>query len=199
MRPIIRPESSKSLHRHTTFSNGELSYSKVSSQARSLHDQDRSQGHILFGSYSPSSQKFLRFLWQNKAFQFSSLPFGLNIAPSLFTRLVKPVAGFLRKRGISLLLYLDDMLMIGSTPREVNDFTQMAVNLLKALEFIINLDKSVLTPTQGIRFLGFTINSITIRFTLPSKKEQKLLTLCRQIRLNSTVLLRTLAQLLGLL
>ena len=80
----------------------------------------------------PQSQKFLRFLWQNKAFQFCSLPFGLNIAPSLFTRLMKPVAGFLRKRGVRLILYLDDMLIIGSTPREVNDFTQMAVNLLSA-------------------------------------------------------------------
>ena len=147
----------------------------------------------------PQSQKFLRFLWQNKAFQFCSLPFGLNIAPSLFTRLMKPVAGFLRKRGVRLILYLDDMLIIGSTPREVNDFTQMAVNLLKALGFIINLDKSVLTPTQVITFLGFTINSITMRFTLPSEKVQKLLTLCRQIRSSSKVLLRTLAQLLGLL
>ena len=147
----------------------------------------------------PQSQKFLRFLWQNKAFQFCSLPFGLNIAPSLFTRLMKPVAGFLRKRGVRLLLYLDDMLIIGSTPREVNDFTQMAVNLLKTLGFIINLDKSVLTPTQVITFLGFTINSITMRFTLPSEKVQKLLTLCRQIRSSSKVLLRTLAQLLGLL
>ena len=137
----------------------------------------------------PRSQKFLRFLWQNKAFQFCSLPFGLNIAPSLFTRLMKPVAGFLRKRAVRLLLYLDDVLIIGSTPCEVNDFTQMAVNLLKALGFIINLDKSILTPTQVITFLGFTINSITMRFTLPSEKVQKLLTLCRQIPSNSTVLL----------
>ena len=147
----------------------------------------------------PQSQKFLRFLWQNKAFQFCCLPFGLNIAPSLFTRLMKPVAGFLRKRGVRLILYLDDMLIIGSTPREVNDFTQMAVNLLKALGFIINLDKSVLTPTQVTTFLGFTINSISMRFTLPSEKVQKLLTLCRQIRSSSKVLLQTLAQLLGLL
>ena len=187
-----RPESSKSLHRHTAFSNGEFGYSKVSSQARSLHDQDRSQGRILFGSYSPSVAK------QSIPVLFSSVR-SLNIAPSLFTCLMKPVAGFLRKRGVRLLLYLDDMLIIGSTLREVNDFTQMAVNLLKALGFIINLDKSVLTPTQVITFLGFAINSITMRFTLPSKKVQKLLTLCRQIRSNSTVLLRTLAQLVGLL
>ena len=63
---------------------------------------------------------------------------------------MKPVAGFLRKRGVRLLLYLDCMPIIGSTPREVNDFIQMAVNLLKALGFIINLDKSVdSNPNSG--------------------------------------------------
>ena len=38
-----------------------------------------------------------------------------------------------------------------------------------------------------------------MRFTLPSEKVQKLLTLCQQIRSSSKVLLQTLAQLLGLL
>ena len=52
-----RPESSKSLHRHTAFSNGELGYSKISCPTKSLHDQDRSQGRILFGSYSPSESE----------------------------------------------------------------------------------------------------------------------------------------------
>ena len=124
---------------------------------------------------------------------------GLNIAPSVFTRLMKPVAGFLRKRGIRLVLYLDDMLIIGSTPQETRQLTQMGMNLLESLGFIINKEKSVLTPTRTITFLGFAINSITMLFTLPSEKVQKLLTLCRQIRSGSKVLLRILAQLLGLL
>jgi hypothetical protein len=106
----------------------------------------------------PQSKKFLRFLWQNKAYQFRSLPFGLNIAPSMFTRLMKPVVGFLRKRGIRLVLYLDDMLIIGSTPQETRLLTQMAMNLLESLGFIINTEKSVLTPIWIITFLGFTIN-----------------------------------------
>ena len=85
----------------------------------------------------------------------------------MFTRLMKPVVGFLRKRGIRLVLYLDDMLIIGSTPQETRLFTQMAMNLLESLGFIINKEKSVLTPT---RIIGFTINSITMLFILPSKK-----------------------------
>ncbi len=60
----------------------------------------------------PDSQKYLRFLWKNKTYQFKALPFGLNIAPMIFTRLMKPVAGFLRKQGVRLIVYLDDMLTI---------------------------------------------------------------------------------------
>jgi hypothetical protein len=62
----------------------------------------------------------------------------------------------LRKRGIRLFLYLDDMLIIGSTPQ-----ARRTVNLLESLGFIINKEKSVLTPNRIIAFLGFTINSIT--------------------------------------
>jgi hypothetical protein len=83
---------------------------------------------------------------------------------------MKPVAGFLRKRGIRLVLYLDDMLIIGSTPQETRLFTQMAMNLLESLGFIIDKEKSLLSPTRIITFLGSTINSITMLFILPSKK-----------------------------
>ena len=44
--------------------------------------------------------------------QTITMSFRNNIAPSMFTCLMKPVAGFLRKRGIRLVLYLDDMLYI---------------------------------------------------------------------------------------
>ena len=37
------------------------------------------------------SQKFLRFIWQNKAYQFKAIPFGLNVAPRVFTKLLKPI------------------------------------------------------------------------------------------------------------
>ena len=79
---------------------------------------------------NPQSQKFIRFIWKNKAYQFKALPFGLNVAPLVFTKLLKPVAAFLRKRGIRLVLYLDDMLIIGSSVQETTKFTQIAMDLL---------------------------------------------------------------------
>ena len=148
---------------------------------------------------NPQSQKFLRFIWKGKAYQFKALPFGLNVAPLVFTELLKPIAAFLRKQGIRLILYLDDMLIIGSSAQETMQFTQIAMNLLASLGFTIHNEKSITTPTQIITFLGFTINSITRQISLPPEKVTKTLILCRQILTAETVSLRSLAQLLGLL
>ena len=40
--------------------------------------------------------RYLRFMWKGKAFEFTTLPFGLAPAPFFFTKLLKPVVSFLR-------------------------------------------------------------------------------------------------------
>ena len=51
-----------------------------------------------------SSQKYLCFQWRHRCYVFLGLPFGLNTAPRLFTKLLKPVAAYLRKRGIWIIV-----------------------------------------------------------------------------------------------
>ena len=59
----------------------------------------------------PSSRKYLRFAFENKVYQFQVLPFGLNTAPQVFTRLGHTVTGYLHRQGISVIPYLDDWLI----------------------------------------------------------------------------------------
>ena len=47
-----------------------------------------------------SSQMYLCFQGETDVMPFQGLPFGLNTAPRVFTKLLKPVAAYLRKRGI---------------------------------------------------------------------------------------------------
>ena len=61
------------------------------------------------------SQKFIRFKLQGRTYQFTCLPFGLKSAPHIFTKILKPVTGILRKMGIRIKVYLDDMLIMNST------------------------------------------------------------------------------------
>ena len=64
----------------------------------------------------PSSRKYLRFALENKMYQFWVLPFSLNTAPQVFTRLGHTVTGYLHRQGISVIPYRDDWL-INSPPR----------------------------------------------------------------------------------
>ena len=59
----------------------------------------------------PSSRKYLRFAFENRMYQFQVLPFGLNTAPQVFTRLGHTVTAYLHRQGVSVTPYLDDWLV----------------------------------------------------------------------------------------
>jgi hypothetical protein len=146
-----------------------------------------------------SSQKYPRFIWENTCYAFQGLPFGLNTAPREFTKLIKPVVAYLRKRGILMIAYLDDFLILGSTKAESNLNTSMTLELLQALGYTINWKKSNLLPSQSITFLGFVINSDTLSLSLLKEKIQKLLHKSRRALTNPTLTAREVASLLGTL
>jgi hypothetical protein len=53
--------------------------------------------------------------WGGVLYQFPSLVFGLSSAPWLFTKILKPVVTLLRKLGICLIIYLDDILILNGS------------------------------------------------------------------------------------
>ena len=63
------------------------------------------------------SKKYLRFIFQEKCYQFNVLPFELCLctAPLTFTEIMKPVIAYLRESGFTSVIYLDDFLCIGNS------------------------------------------------------------------------------------
>ena len=57
-------------------------------------------------------RRFVRFWWDGKSFQFRRLPLGLSFAPRTFTQLTLPTVTLCRARGIRLIAYLDDFLVL---------------------------------------------------------------------------------------
>ena len=106
-----------------------------------------------------SSQKYVCFEWRNRCYAFHDLSFGLNNAPRVFTKLIKPIAAHLQKRGIRIIVYLDDFLILGSSIKESKANTQLKLDLLQWLGFTIIWEKSMLVPTQSLTFLGLSIDS----------------------------------------
>ena len=115
-------------------------------------------------------QKFLRFVVDQVRYQFTCLPFGLSCAPWAFTKVVKPVAAFLRSLGVRLIVYIDDILIKGKSPDEVRNHVEALITLLEGLGFIVNMEKSVLTPSQRIKFLGLQLDTSSMCLSLPGHK-----------------------------
>ena len=65
--------------------------------------------------------------------------------------------------------------------------TRNVINLLRLLRFIINWEKSTLTPQQKIRFLGFLIDSVQMTLTVPKEKLERIQQVCREIRRAQSV------------
>ncbi|EDO27472.1 predicted protein [Nematostella vectensis] len=68
--------------------------------------------------------------------------FGLASAPRVFTKILKPVVAHLRKRGIRLIIYLDDILIMSASK-------ELAL-------------KSILCPTRELKFLGKVGNNVHV-------------------------------------
>lgn len=91
-------------------------------------------------------KQYLRFQFRGVTFEFNCLPFGLNTAPYVFTKIMKPViAHHLR----DYLIYLDDFWLVESSYSSCLHNIKTTCRLLKQLDFIINVPKSKFVPTHN--------------------------------------------------
>ena len=104
------------------------------------------------------ARKFFRFWHRQKLYQWATLPFGYRDSPRTFQKLMLEAIRPLRKRGVRMALYLDDMLILGKSRLECLKNTLDLVERLLRLGFAINLGKSRLNPSQTVDFLGVTLD-----------------------------------------
>lgn len=63
----------------------------------------------------PRHRKFLRFAFQGVAYEYARMPFGYALAPRTFSKCVETALEPLRRQGIRLLAYLDDLLVLATS------------------------------------------------------------------------------------
>lgn len=144
-----------------------------------------------------SYRKYLRFSFQGKIFQFTTLPFGLSSAPYIFTKILKPVAATLRKKSFLSVIYLDDFLLFGDTYQDCLVNIKETLQLLNNLGFILNLQKCDLNPSQEKKFLGFILNSSSMNIILPDNKRLTLIERIKNFSVKNTCQIRKFASLIG--
>ena len=148
---------------------------------------------------SEQDKKYLQFEWKGKYYQFRSLPFGLATAPFVFTKLTKPVVAHLRVRGMSVIIYIDDILILAPSEAMARECVEFTAGLFTRLGFLINVERSIMNPVQIIEFLGFEINSIQLTWSIPKHKKEKIKISAETLLQEIPITARHLARVLGLI
>ena len=143
------------------------------------------------------SRKYLRFKWAGQLWQFKALPNGLTSAPRLFTKVLKPILASLRHSGHLVLAYLDDTIIIGKSRTATQKAVRATVEIFSKLGFIIHPDKSVLDPTQDIEFLGYKLNTVSMKITLPENKITDIKEACIDLFHDKKPSIRKVARVIG--
>ena len=83
-------------------------------------------------------RKYMRFSWRWKSYEFQALPFGLGVGSRYYTKFLKPVIAFLRRIGVRMIIYLDDMIILNLSQQMLMRDLASLMWLLENLGFLIN-------------------------------------------------------------
>ena len=98
-------------------------------------------------------QRFLSFRWKGVNYSFRCLPFGLSVSPLYITKLYHHVVEELQSKGHRVMIYIDDMLLLGNSKEECAATVAAARTLFRELGAIVNEGKSEFTPAQQVEYL----------------------------------------------
>ena len=146
---------------------------------------------------NPSFHPFLRFMWKGRIFQYKCILLVFPPSPRYFTKLLKVVAAYLRGRGIRLVIYLDDILLMNESKDGLLRDIDVTISLLQSLGFLINWKKSVVVPSQEQEYLGVIWRTNSLSCFLPSRKVETIRSHCSSLLEQKRVKLCNLAAILG--
>ena len=104
------------------------------------------------------SRPLTAFITHEGLFQYKRIPFGLASAPCAFQKLMTEILG--NRKGVQI--FMDDVLIGGSTQTEHDERLKYVVETLHAAGFSLNTEKSK-TSLSEIKFMGHIISEAGIR------------------------------------
>lgn len=134
----------------------------------------------------PDSRPTLAFEWDNQIYEYNVLPFGLSLSPYVFTKIVRPAVQYLRAKGIRVVAYMDDLLIMANSRAQCLNHLRTTLQTLQRLGWFISPEKSAFAPSQTRDYLGFTLCTMDGQVSLqvqPAKKLSVLKEVKRLLRL----------------
>lgn len=134
-----------------------------------LFSADLKDGYYHIGVH-PAHQKFVTTTINGSLYHFVGLPFGLQTAPYLFTKVMRVFVRAVRREGIRVLPYLDDFLFVASSQDEALHNRKIVGDLLIRLGLSRNESKGMWDPAQVVIHLGIGVDSVKNLFFVPEDK-----------------------------
>src|SRR3982751_5061538 len=75
----------------------------------------------------------MRFAYYEQVFEFRALPFGLSTAPRVFTVVITWCIDYLRRQGLNVINYLDDILIAHHNADQLSRDVEFAASWLQLL------------------------------------------------------------------
>ncbi|CAH2093905.1 unnamed protein product [Euphydryas editha] len=112
---------------------------------------------------------FLRISYLGQLYEMTCLPFDLASAPRLFSSVACWVVKALHAKRCLVLVYLDDYLLVNQDQSKLYLQASEAIKHFEYLGWILNYQKSILTPKQDLEYFGIRWQTARNRMTLPEK------------------------------
>ncbi len=148
-------------------------------------------------SILPRHRPFLRFAFEDRAYQYKVLPFGLALSPRVFTKVVEGALVPMREQGIRIFNYLDDWLILAQSREQLCEHRDLVLSHLSQLGLQVNWEKSKLAPVQRISFLGMELDSVEQSARLTEESAQSVLNCLNTFRGRTAFPLKLFQRLLG--
>ena len=131
-----------------------------------LHVQAKYKRWLFFSFTALVIKELCSVFMVRESLKVPLLIFRLRTSSRVFTKLLKTPMSALRRTNIRIVMHLDDMFIMGQIMEGVLMFRDTVIFLQRNLDFVLNLEKSILNPGQEIEFFGITMNSFKMCLSL---------------------------------
>ena len=134
-----------------------------------------------------------------KTWVWTVLVLGVRDACHIFTRIIAPIMGELRKQGLRGQIYIDDLITADSSQERAAHSEQKAKRLFEECGWVFKEEKRSGEPSKVVRYLGLEINSEDMTFSIPSEKQDTILRRIGEIKGRRKVKVKQVARVIGTL
>jgi hypothetical protein len=152
----------------------------------------------------PEDSRWMTFMMRDVqgrrvAFQWKTLPFGAAVSPACFWEALQPALAAARRRGVRLLAYVDDIMIISDSPAKLDEDLMKLIEALESEGWCIAPEKTYVFAHDRLVFLGLRVDLDRAALAIPNGKIARLRLRCETAMTNERVTLESLQKIVGLL